>query len=259
MKKITALTLGSMIMMNSAAFAFSDLTEEHWAYRNVLNMQEKGIISGFEDNTFRPSETLTREQFITMAVKGLNIEKLEEAKQFEDVLADRWSADYILAGGHAMIDDEVKEFRPAEVALREDVAMAIVRFNDLEEVEYNLETLNKFSDSEEISENRKKYVAIAVENGFMSGNDDGTFSPKKALTRAEGATVIFNMLETEEEPVVEEEKVEEEPVLEEEKTEEEPVVEEEKVEEEPVVEEVTEEQVTEEEEIEKSDENKIVE
>ena len=42
MKKLTALTLGSMILMNSTAFAFSDLTESHWAYRNVMNMQEKG-------------------------------------------------------------------------------------------------------------------------------------------------------------------------------------------------------------------------
>jgi len=65
----------------------------------------------------------------------------------------------------------------------------------LENTEYNLEILNNFSDSENISENRRKYVAIAVENGYMSGNDDGTFCPQKVLTRAEGATVICNILD----------------------------------------------------------------
>lgn len=201
MKKLAALTLGSMIMLNSASFAFSDLTEEHWAYRNVLNMQDKGIISGFEDNTFRPSDSLTREQFITMAVKGLNIENVEGNVQFADVSTDRWSAEYISAGGYAIVDAEENEFRPLEVALREDVAMGLVRLCGLENAEYSLETLNRFSDSDAIDENRAKYVAIAVENGFMSGNDDGTFRPQKALNRAEGATVIFNILNKDESSV----------------------------------------------------------
>lgn len=193
MKKLTALTLGSVIMMNSAAFAFSDLTESHWAYRNVMNMHEKGIISGFEDGTFRPADSLTREQFIAMAVKGLKIEKSDLAVQFEDI-SDRWSTDYILAAGYIISDEGDTQFKPSELALREDVAMALVRLNDLENEEYNLETLNNFSDKDNISENRVKYVAIAVESGFMSGNADGTFCPKNALSRAEGATVLTNFL-----------------------------------------------------------------
>jgi len=193
MKKIAALTIGSAILLNSMSFAFSDLGEEHWAYRNVINMQEKGIVSGFEDNTFRPNEFLTREQFITMAVKGLNIETPFSPVQFEDSL-NRWSEEFIKIAGNTMVNDDDTDFRPAEYALREDVAMAIVRLNNLEDAEYNLETLNNFSDKESISENRQKYVAIAVENGFMSGNTDGTFNPLTALNRAEGATVIFNML-----------------------------------------------------------------
>lgn len=193
MKKLVALTLGSALIVGSTSFAFSDLGEEHWAYRNVMNMQSKGIVSGFEDNTFRPSDSLTREQFITMAVKGLNVEKPEILKEFDDI-SDRWSVEYILTGGSAMVNEEDISFRPSEVALREDVAMALVKINNLEKEEYNLDVLNNFIDKESISEERQKYVAIAVEKGFMSGNADGSFSPKKALTRAEGATVIFNVL-----------------------------------------------------------------
>ena len=156
-------------------------------------MQEKGIVSGFEDNTFRPNEFLTREQFITMAVKGLELDNPLSTINFEDSL-DRWSYEFIKIAGNAMVDTDDVSFRPTELALREDVAMAMVKLNNLEDAEYNLDLLNNFSDKENISEARKKYVAIAVENGFMSGNDDGTFCPDKALSRAEGATVIFNML-----------------------------------------------------------------
>lgn len=193
MKKIITLALSGMLILTSTSFAFSDLDESHWAYNNVMNMQGSGIISGFTDNTFRPDEALTRDQFITIAVKGLNIEKPDMVRQFEDSF-NRWSEEYIQTAGYAMCDVSDIYFRPDESALREDVAMAIVKLNGLEKAKYTLRTLNNFSDKDSISNNRKKYVAIAVEYGFMSGNADGTFAPKKALTRAEGATVILNML-----------------------------------------------------------------
>ncbi|MBP3284231.1 MAG: S-layer homology domain-containing protein [Clostridia bacterium] len=194
MKKMAALALGSLLVLNSTAFAFSDLATTHWAYRNVMNMQDRGIISGFTDDTFRPDIALTREQFITMAVKGLGLENAVGTVIFEDS-SDRWSESYIKVAGDTMTDEGDMVFRPADLALREDIAMSIVRLNGLENADYSLDTLSKFSDVAEISAGRKKYVAIAVENGFMSGNANGTFSPQKALTRAEGATVIFNMLD----------------------------------------------------------------
>lgn len=193
MKKITALAIGGMMLLNSTSFAFSDLAQSHWAYKSVMDMQEKGIVSGFEDNTFRPGDSLTREQFITMAVKGLEVEKPDLIIRYEDV-DGRWSKDYVETAGYTICDLTDTNFRPTETALREDVAMSIVRLNNLENEEYSLETLNRFSDKSSISSNRKKYVAIAVEKGYMSGNADATFAPKKVLTRAEGAAVVLNML-----------------------------------------------------------------
>jgi len=196
MKKLVAITLSGMFIMSSA-FAFSDLPENHWAYENVVNMQNKGIVSGFEDNTFRPSDTLTRAQFITMAAKGLGLTN-NEGMSFVDVHGGHWAFEYIQAAGNVMAESSTLmngfEFRPNESALREDVAMAIVMLNGLEDVEYDLSILNQFSDSDRITEELKKYVAIAVEHGFMSVNADGTFKPQDALSRAEGATVIANML-----------------------------------------------------------------
>lgn len=193
MKKISALALGTLLILNSTSFAFSDLTKTHWAYDNVMNMHNSGIISGFTDNTFRPDVSLTRDQFITLAVKGLNIKNPDVIKEFKDS-SNRWSEEFIKIAGYTMVDYTDTVFRPDDSALREDVAMSIVRLNNLEKEDYDLGILNKFSDKNKISENRKKYVAIAVQNGFMNGNADGTFAPKKALTRAEGATVVLNML-----------------------------------------------------------------
>ena len=133
MKKLIAITIGSTLMIN-LAFAFSDLAESHWAYKNVMDMQSRGIISGFNDNTFKPDKSLTREQFITMAVKGVNITN----KIGKNIFADntRWSKEYIDMAGSVLCDDGDTNFKPIDNALREDVAMALVRINNLEDKKY---------------------------------------------------------------------------------------------------------------------------
>lgn len=94
------------------------------------------------------------------------------------------------------MEDGTNKFNPEDEALREDVTMGIVKAKGLENSEYDINTLNSFSDLDSIAGNRRKYVAIAVENGLMNGNANGTFNPKGALTRAEGATVIKKLLST---------------------------------------------------------------
>ncbi|NJL90799.1 MAG: S-layer homology domain-containing protein, partial [Coleofasciculaceae cyanobacterium SM2_1_6] len=59
-----------------------------------------GLISGFEDNTFRPRATLTREQLVSIVFDGisknissnLNLQTRLVANPYPDVAASRWSA-----------------------------------------------------------------------------------------------------------------------------------------------------------------------
>lgn len=47
---------------NEESFAvedFSDLPNNHWAYKNVMALATRGIISGYGDTTFRPSNNVT--------------------------------------------------------------------------------------------------------------------------------------------------------------------------------------------------------
>ena len=79
----TAIFLGLNSLNVSSAF--SDMGTEHWAFEIVNSMYEKGIISGFEDNTFRPQEYVTREQFASILVKILNLDTATNSVKFEDV------------------------------------------------------------------------------------------------------------------------------------------------------------------------------
>lgn len=64
---------------------FSDLTGSHWAFSEIQKASAKGYISGFPDNTFRPDQPVTREQFATIIN---NLYELDEVLQVGSI-ADR--------------------------------------------------------------------------------------------------------------------------------------------------------------------------
>lgn len=49
---------------------FSDIDKSHWAYYNVLEGVLDGVISGFEDGTFRPEENVTWAQTVRMLMSS---------------------------------------------------------------------------------------------------------------------------------------------------------------------------------------------
>ena len=51
-----------------------------------------------------------------------------------------------------------------------------------------------FGDAADISDYAKSAVATLHENGVVSGMGDMTFAPKKNVTRAEAAKILYNVL-----------------------------------------------------------------
>ena len=193
---VFVLTIG--LINVPAMAAFKDMGTEHWAYDKVELMQEKGIISGFEDGTFRPDTSVTREQFASILVKALELKKSNSDIEFNDIESDRWSRKAIETASPYLTGYRTGDsyyFMPSDPAVREDMAVAIVKAKGLENKTPNYAVLNKFSDKNLISEGVKKYVAIAVEYGIMNGNANGTFNPLGGLTRAEITALMCNVME----------------------------------------------------------------
>lgn len=186
--------LGTTLVSNT--YAFSDVNNKHWAYDKIMFLNSKGIVSGFEDGTFRPDTTVTREQFATILVNTLDLKKSkwDEYAQFEDVEENRWSKESIEIASRYIDGFEVdgKEyFKPSEPIKREDVAYAISWLLGLSG-DYSV--LDKFSDKDFISVYRSNGIANVVTHEIMSGNLNGTFNPLGSLTRAELAAVICNIM-----------------------------------------------------------------
>ena len=99
---LVLLLLASGIGMTALADdTFTDSRTIGAAYQAAVDyMSQAGILEGFEDGSFRPTEGLTREQaakMVAMLVLGSEqAEKLHcDAAPFQDVSASRWSAPYI--------------------------------------------------------------------------------------------------------------------------------------------------------------------
>ena len=195
---------------NVFAVDYSDLNKSHWAYNVIMDMTSKKILSGYPGNTFMPDKSVTRAEFAKILVLTLNLNEKNNIS-FQDVAKEHWAYNYIEVASKYLSayrgENDTLFFRPSDEAVREDVAVSVVMAAGLQDSSYKLSTLNKFSDKENISENLKKYVAIAVENELMRGNADGTFNPKGKLTRAEVCQLMHNSLSVLEKIVLDEEKI----------------------------------------------------
>ena len=98
----TLLIVLCVLLFAIPAFAFTDDSEIGEVYADaVKEMTEREILHGFEDGSFRPKETLTREQGATIiAYLILGKEDAQalicDTQPFRDVKVNRWSAPYIL-------------------------------------------------------------------------------------------------------------------------------------------------------------------
>lgn len=71
MKKIISLVLAAVMMLSalpSAFAAYTDVPEYADYFQSALRLQDLGVISGYEDGTFRPDSSITRAEFTKIVV-----------------------------------------------------------------------------------------------------------------------------------------------------------------------------------------------
>ena len=100
MNKIITAILATFCMLGVQGFAaYTDVAKSDYCYEAVTRLYDMGIVSGYEDGSFRPGATITRAEFARIIVSAAN--KETEAKStgfiasFDDVPAGLWSAPYI--------------------------------------------------------------------------------------------------------------------------------------------------------------------
>lgn len=116
---------------------FKDLTQKHWSNRYVNWATDNGIVSGYEDNTFRPDKPVSRQEMAVMVVRFANVtgrrmEPVNAAATFADSGSiSKFAASSVLACQQAGIINGYKEdntFRPKGLATRAEAAVLYSNF-----------------------------------------------------------------------------------------------------------------------------------
>ncbi len=97
---ITVAMMLTMVLPMTVTAAFSDVSANHHYYNAITNLSSEGILNGFEDGTFKPSDPVTRAQFTKIICYALSVGNLtyseEERSIFSDLAPEHWAANNIV-------------------------------------------------------------------------------------------------------------------------------------------------------------------
>lgn len=171
---------------------FIDMKADHWALSAVSLLNDRNVIFGMYDGSFKPNQAITREQAAIMLVRELGI-TLENRPDpgFTDVTKSTPNYKVIAAvAAEGLFGGTTgNRFAPRETLTRAEMAVILQRA-------YKLSGKSEliFSD---VSANHWAYhsVQALAANDVTTGFPGGTFRPNKQTTRAEFSAFMARLIE----------------------------------------------------------------
>ena len=167
-----ALTAAMIVPSVPAMAAPSDIAG-HWAESVITQWQNKGLIQGYEDGTFKPGNTITRAEFVTLMNNAKGFWS-EGSINFSDVKNGSW---FYSAVARAVAAGYVKgysdgSFKPGNTITRAEAAVMIANAARLSANEAGA---YRFTDVGSIPAWARGSVGAVVAAGYMTGYPDGSF------------------------------------------------------------------------------------
>ena len=154
--------------------SFKDTPNNEWHSAFVGYLEKYNIISGYEDGTFRPDESITRAEFVTIAVRYYSlfneVKSVSNTTKYNDLSNNYWAIKNIsYATSEKWLNGYSDgSFRPDIVVTRAEVVTIINRATgrnaDTEFINKNLTVLNRFTDVK----NNSHWAAYDI---FEASND----------------------------------------------------------------------------------------
>lgn len=184
--------------------SFKDVKDNAWYANDVKIAVEKGYIDGFEDDTFRPQEKITREQMAKILGTILNIKGDGQTNFLDDASIATWAKPFV----DALVDKGIingypdKTFKPKGNATRGEGVKVISNSKDVLENDTNNPTVPPVENPEQKPvENPTKeqidklFADTNTTQVTVTGNIPNVTVPTgKALVIEENATIDNNLV-----------------------------------------------------------------
>jgi hypothetical protein len=173
---------------------FVDVPVSFWACDEIEACAQEGVVSGYADGTYQPGLAVTRDQmavYIARAVAGGddNVPEFSGTPTFPDVTEGSWALNYV----EYAVDQSVVagyddgNYHPEYEVTRDQMAVYVARAlvapsGEAGLADYTPSDPRNFPDvpSDFWS---YKHIEYCVENGVVSGYEDGLYHPEVTVTR----------------------------------------------------------------------------
>lgn len=184
------LSFALALPMSAQALTFSDVASGAWYAPYVNAVADDGVINGYEDGTFRPSNNITVAEMTTMLSNFWGVS--DEVTVAAD---DHWA--------EASIQNAVIQGWLDEVPADYNAIMNRGEVADMVYVAMGLEP----SSTSYFTDTTAESVNALYEKGIVNGKTETTFAPDDDITRAEISAILTRVMgkEIEVEEVVEDE------------------------------------------------------
>lgn len=208
---IAALTLSCLpsAVLADEVYSFSDISDKkyEWAVGYIEEMTERGFISGYEDGTYRPDNSITRIEALSLFARAMgsrsdiNEKALKAAKEKYGAVVAKYKLsfgsediEYLLYRG-ALKESELNSYLAEDLRNepmpRHEAAVVITKALCAEkeatsEIMIDLE----YSDAKKIPSKSSQYVYYVTKNNIMTGMGDGSFSPDTGVLRSQIAVML---------------------------------------------------------------------
>lgn len=217
-----SMSLILIFILSISQFAFAETykdIESHWSKPYVTQGIEEGWIKGYEDETIRPNDKITRSEFISILSRILNLDRfnLKTSSEYSDLDTEAWSKSSIESAesvGLLKFTFTESYLNPSKEITREEAANLLDYSLLLDNVEKNGSSLNdelistalelfesqidlksdngllKYSDRDKVNSKFVFSIWDLTDKKIISGNGENLFNPEGSLSRGEAMTLL---------------------------------------------------------------------
>ncbi len=208
MRNLFRLALSALVtlVITIPAFAYPDVTSDHWAAKQIEVLTEKGVIVGYPDGTFKPDDNVSRAEFASMAIKALGQEHTNVAQpvKFTDIEPGFWAYDSIQKALYFDLiscPPQGEPFRPDDTVTRAEsisVAVNALTTEQISDMKAKEVLSKKFADTNEVPEwflipaGKAEILNMLV---TIPSKDRAKIEANRPATRAEVSAILYEMME----------------------------------------------------------------
>ncbi len=204
-----SITVLSYVPALAAKYAFTDISDDKydWCAPQIQEMYTKGLITGYDNNTYRPDNEVTRQECLSLFARAMgSSDKTNEPvlaiahELYDDTINTyslTWGTDeivYLLYRGaldKADLNTYLKGDEKTKPMKRYEAAMIITKaMGGTAEAESNKNASLSYADASRIPATAVGYVKYAMDKEIMTGMEDNKFSPLTSVSRSQIAVML---------------------------------------------------------------------